>query len=280
MSADVNTEQPWDRYAVIGHPVSHSRSPWLHTLFAQQTGQRLRYEALDVGVERFDAAVRDFFACGGRGLNITLPHKEAAFALAAQASERARQAGAANTLLMAGGLIHADNTDGAGLVRDLRHNLGIEVTDRRLLIAGAGGAARGVIGPLLSLAPAALWIANRTAARAADLAARFAAAGPVTAASLEQLPQKPFDLIINATAASLAGEVPALDPRLVGPRTFCYDMAYGRGDTAFMRWSRARGVYMGIGMLVEQAAESFELWRGVRPDTAPALAALTQALGG
>lgn len=270
-----------DRYAVMGHPVAHSRSPMLHALFAAQTGQRLRYDALDVSPLDFANAVRGFFDGGGCGLNITVPHKEAAFALAGAASERARQAGAANTLFMAGSVLRADNTDGPGLVRDLVHNLRLELAGARVLLLGAGGASRGVIGPLLALKPAGLWIANRTAARATELAARFSAAGPVTGCGLAQLPPEPFDLVINATAASLGGEVPALDPRLVGAATRCYDMAYGRGDTAFMRWARTHGAaaaWMGTGMLVEQAAESFLLWRGVRPDTAPALAALARAL--
>lgn len=268
-----------DRYAVMGYPIAHSRSPWLHRLFAQQTGQRLQYDAIEVRAGQFAATVHAFFAGGGCGLNITVPHKQAAFALAASHSERARQAGAANTLLYVDGHIHADNTDGAGLVRDLRHNLGIDIAGRRLLLVGAGGAARGVIGPLLALAPAALRIVNRTPARALELAAQFAALGPVTGDAFATLPAQPCDLIINATAASLAGDLPPLDPRLIQPGTTTYDLAYGDRDTPFMTWSRQQGaarVHMGSGMLVEQAAEAFALWRGIRPDTAPALAAFAQ----
>jgi shikimate dehydrogenase len=271
--------KPPDRYAVIGHPISHSRSPWIHARFAAQTKQTMIYEAIDVEPAQFAPVVREFFAGGGRGLNITLPHKVAAAALATQHSDAARAAGAVNTLWQdAAGRLCADNTDGVGLARDLGVNLGIELGGRRVLLLGAGGAARGILTALLNPAPAELMIANRTRSRAEELAARFSGAGPVRAVALVELSMPAFDLIINATSASLAGETMALSPQLLSRDSVCYDLAYQDGGTAFMQWARARGarqVYGGIGMLIEQAAESFWLWRGVRPDTAPLLAELS-----
>jgi shikimate dehydrogenase len=268
-----------DRYAVIGHPIAHSLSPRIHALFAQQTGQSLTYTAIDIPPERLVRDVRDFFASGGCGLNVTVPHKQAALALADELSARARRAGAVNTLVRdaASGRVSADTTDGAGLVRDLTHNLGVAIGARRVLLLGAGGAARGVLEPLLACAPRALVIANRTAERAAALAHEWAGAAALSAASLELPGEAPFDLIIQATAAGLAGEMPALATRSVGPATICYDMSYGRAESTFLRWARNAGAarcHMGLGMLVEQAAESFHLWRGVRPHTGPVLAAL------
>ncbi len=269
-----------DRYAVIGHGLSHSRSPQIHSLFAQSTGQSMSYGLIDVPAAQFAAAARDFFAGGGRGLNVTVPHKEAALTLAGPLTPRARRAGAVNTLAAGPGADAAallgDNTDGAGLVRDLTVNLGYALTGARVLLLGAGGAARGVIAPLLQGGVGELKIQNRTPARARQLAQEFADLGPV---SEDGASGEAFELIINATSASLHGEVPLIAPQACGPRTLCYDLAYGAGDTAFMRWARAAGAagaMMGLGMLVEQAAESFLLWRGVRPDTAPVLAQLRQ----
>jgi shikimate dehydrogenase len=266
-----------DRYAVIGHPVAHSRSPRIHALFAAQTGQALVYERIDAAPAELAAVVRDFFGRGGRGLNVTLPHKEAACALCGELTPRARRAAAVNTLkALAAGALLGDNTDGAGLVRDLETNLGFAIGGRRLLLLGAGGAVRGVLGPLLERAPAELVIANRTPGRALALAAAFAGAVPLRGCGLDATGTG-FDLIVNGTSASLAGELPALPRGVVQPGTLCYDMAYGREDTVFVRWALAAGAaraVMGLGMLVEQAAESFLLWRGVRPDTAPVLAAL------
>jgi shikimate dehydrogenase len=268
-----------DRYAVLGHPISHSRSPWIHASFAAQTRQAMSYEAIDVEPVQFAPFVREFFAGGGRGLNITLPHKMAAVALATQQSDAARLAGAVNTLWPdAAGRLCADNTDGVGLARDLGVNLGIELGGQRVLLLGAGGAARGVLTELLKAAPAELIIANRTRARAEELAAQFAGAVPVRGVALAELPPPTFDLIINATSASLAGEMPALSPQLLTRDSVCYDLAYQSGGTTFMQWARVQGarqVYGGIGMLIEQAAESFWLWRGVQPDTAPLLAELS-----
>ena len=268
-----------DQYAVVGHPVAHSFSPFIHSLFARQTGQSLSYRLMDIPPERFTEQVYEFFARGGRGLNVTLPHKTRALALAHELTERARLAGALNTVAARrDGTLLGDNTDGAGLVQDLTANLRVPIRGRSILLIGAGGAARGVIAPLLALEPQRIVIANRTAERAAALAAAFTALGAVEGYGFGALGAQPFDLIVNATSASLTGELPGVPAELFGPHTFCYDMAYGRGDTAFVRWARELGcreATPGWGMLVEQAAESFRLWRGVRPLTAPVLAALT-----
>lgn len=265
-----------DRYAVFGHPVGHSRSPWIHARFAELTGQSLTYEAHDVPPGEFDTALAEFLTGGGRGLNITLPHKLAAFAAAARLTPRARRAGAVNTLAVQPEGLLGDNTDGAGLLRDLQANYSIGLADCSILLVGAGGAARGALPALLAAGPRRIVVANRHAAKAQELAADVSGDGPVTGMGLGSA-HGPFDLVVNATSASLSGAVPALPGDSVGPATFCYDMAYGSGPTAFMAWARAQGaagVADGIGMLVEQAAESFELWRGVRPPTAPVLAGL------
>ncbi len=271
-----------DRYAVIGHPVSHSRSPFIHSRFAAQTGQSLTYTTIDANPEQFDATARHFFAAGGKGLNVTVPHKEAALELADELTPRASRAGAVNTLaLQQGGRILGDNTDGAGLARDLLNNHRVTIAGRRLLLLGAGGAARGAVAPLLGLKPSGMTIVNRNVIRARELAERFSDMGQLRAVSYEELGEDPYDLVINATAASLAGELPALPPGIVTGRSICYDMYYGRDETPFTRWALQRGcarAIMGLGMLVEQAAESFHLWRGVRPDTASVLSALSAEL--
>jgi shikimate dehydrogenase len=268
-----------DQYAVVGHPVAHSLSPFIHSLFARQTGQSLSYRLMDVPPERFTEQVYEFFATGGRGLNVTLPHKTRALTIAHELTERARLAGAVNTLAARrDGSLLGDNTDGAGLVQDLTVNLGVPVRGRSILLIGAGGAARGVMAPLLALGPQRIVISNRTAERAMALAVVCAGLGAVEGCGFGELGAQPFDLIVNATSASLTGELPGVPATVFGPQTFCYDMAYGRADTPFVRWARALGcreAVPGWGMLVEQAAESFRLWRGVRPLTAPVLAALT-----
>jgi shikimate dehydrogenase len=268
---------PPDRYAIIGHPVAHSRSPRIHALFAAQTGQSLVYERIDATPAAFIAVTRGFFAGGGRGLSVTLPHKESALALCARLTPRAARARALNTLKVEDdGSLLGDNTDGAGLVRDLEANLGVALAGRRILLLGAGGAVRGVLPPLLERAPAEIVIANRTAERARQLATEFAGGAPLRGCGLAEAAGA-FELIINGTSASLSGELPALRSGCVDTDSTCYDMAYGREDTVFVRWARAQGAaraVMGLGMLVEQAAEAFWLWRGVRPATAPVLAAL------
>ena len=262
----------------MGNPVAHSKSPRIHALFAAQTRQDMEYIAILVKRGGLADAVADFASSGGRGLNITVPFKEEAWALATQHSPRAERAGAVNTLVLhESGRHFGDNTDGAGLVRDLRDNHGATLCKARLLLVGAGGAARGVIQPLLQERPDLLVIANRTAGKAVELARSFCDLGHVEGCGLTDLEGQPFDVIINATAASLSGEVPALPGSIVTPQSWCYDMMYGDRPTAFMDWSLARGAANaldGLGMLVEQAAESFYLWRKVRPETAPVIAAL------
>ncbi|MEO6080932.1 MAG: shikimate dehydrogenase [Steroidobacteraceae bacterium] len=271
-----------DRYAVIGHPVSHSRSPFIHSRFAEQTGQSLTYTTLDSAPGQFATTVSRFFADGGKGLNVTVPHKEAALQLASELTPRAQRADAVNTLaLREGGKILGDNTDGAGLVRDLLNNQRVNIAGRRLLLLGAGGAARGALAPLLGLKPSELTVVNRNVGRARELAERFSDMGRVHAIGYKDLGKEPYDLVINATAASLADELPALPTGIVSSHSICYDMYYGRDETPFTRWALERGcarAIMGLGMLVEQAAESFHLWRGLRPDTASVLSALTAEL--
>lgn len=272
-----------DRYVLFGNPVAHSPSPLVHAAFAAQTGQDMTYERLLVPLGEFAAAAAAFFAGGGRGANVTLPFKEDACRFATRLSERARRAGAVNTLaLEPGGGVLGDNTDGVGLVRDLTANLGWPIAGRRVLILGAGGATRGVLGPLLEQRPAQLRIANRTAAKAERLAAEFAGLGAVAGGGFAELgTQAPFDLLINATSASLAGELPPLPAGVLGARGAVYDMMYGAAPTPFLRWAETQGAAAladGLGMLVEQAAESFALWRGVRPQTAPVIAEVRAAL--
>ena len=273
-----------DRYAVIGNPIAHSKSPQIHAAFARQTGQELSYEALLAPVDGFAQTVADFRAQGGRGLNVTVPFKLEAFALAERHTPRAQAAGAVNTLAFDADGVLGDNTDGAGLVRDLTANLDFALAGRRILLLGAGGATRGALLPLLDSRPAHLTIANRTVGKAEALAALFAAhAGDsvLDACGFDALAGRRFDLVINATAASLAGELPPLPPGLYAEGALAYDMMYGRDPTRFMRAALADGAARaedGLGMLVEQAAESFALWRGVRPDSGPVLAALRRQI--
>jgi shikimate dehydrogenase len=271
-----------DHYAVIGNPVAHSKSPWIHATFAEQTGEALVYTTLLAGVGEFSQAVDAFRAAGGRGLNVTVPFKEDAFHYADRCSERAALAGAVNTLIFTDASDCAgDNTDGVGLLRDIIHNQHDRVAGRQVLLLGAGGAARGVLGPLLEEKPGRLVIGNRTAERAVQLAAHFADHGPVTGCGLDDLAGQQFDLVINATAASLKGALPVLPDGILAAGGWCYDMMYQAEPTPFMRWGLAQGARRavdGLGMLVEQAAESFYLWRHVRPDTAPVLRALRSAL--
>lgn len=259
-----------ERYAVIGHPVSHSKSPWIHAEFARQTGQDLSYERIDAPLDGFEAAVDAFRQSGGRGLNVTLPFKEAAYRYSGELSQRARAAGAVNTLAFRR-TVFGDNTDGVGLVRDVEGNLGVCLTGKSVLLVGAGGAAQGVLGALMDARVAELVVANRTVAKAEALAARFTG---VTASSFAAL-ERSFDLVINATSAGLAGEPLALPASIWRSGTLAYDMVYGR-DTPFLAAARAAGSRTcdGLGMLVEQAAESFFIWRGVRPVTVDVLARL------
>ncbi|ENY72474.1 shikimate 5-dehydrogenase [Aeromonas diversa CDC 2478-85] len=270
-----------DRYLVVGNPVRHSKSPFIHTLFARQTQQEMEYSLCEPPLDGFADALRLFFARGGKGCNVTVPFKEQAFAMATELTERARRAGAVNTLVMTErGEVLGDNTDGAGLVADLKQQQ-VELADARILLLGAGGAARGALAPLLAERPRSLVIANRTQSKAELLATEFGELGAVSASSFEAL-EGPFDLIINSTSASLAGEVPPLAPLLIHGQLTVYDMMYGPGDTPFNAWARAEGagrVIDGLGMLVEQAAEAFSLWRGIRPGSRQVLRELRRQLG-
>ncbi len=273
-------DSPPDRYAVIGHPVDHSRSPLIHMLFARQTQQRLTYELIDAEPQDFETAVRGFAAAGGKGANVTVPHKEAAFTLVDERSEAASAAGAVNTISFVAGRLRGDNTDGVGLIRDLTANQHVTLAGRRMLVLGAGGAARGIVGPLLASRPAELVIANRTKARAEDLVAQFKSPAGVSTVAFEELADlAPFDVLLNATSAGLKGERPPFPGTLVGPDSVCYDLVYSVHDTPFVAWARENGAaraLQGWGMLVEQAAESFFIWRGVRPDTRPILKQLAR----
>lgn len=270
----MNSHKP-DRYAVIGNPIAHSKSPEIHARFASQTSQNLTYERLLAPMDGFAAMVRRFIEEGGCGMNVTVPFKLEAHALADTLTERALAAGAVNTLQFRAGAILGDNTDGVGLVADIERNAGVTLHGKRVLLLGAGGAARGVILPILQAGAAALVLANRTHAKAVELAQQFCSYGPVQAQPAETLAQ-PFDVVINATAASLAAELPPIPPTVFAAHTLAYDMMYGSEPTVFMCFAAAHGAAArdGLGMLVEQAAESFFLWRGVRPDTAGVFHAL------
>lgn len=268
-----------DLYAVIGHPVNHSKSPRIHSLFASETGEALEYTAIQAPLDGFEKTVNEFFARGGKGLNVTVPFKEAAWQMAGRHSARALKAGAANTLYQDNGVMVADNTDGAGLVQDLRRNHQVLLKGARILMLGAGGAVRGVLAPLLLEKPHTLVIANRTPAKAQNLVTLFADVAGITQLDWKAFDSLAgdFDVIINGTSASLQGDVPPLPTTLIGNDTVIYDMMYAATNTAFNQWALDHGakrVYDGLGMLVEQAAEAFEVWRGIRPQTAPVIASL------
>jgi shikimate dehydrogenase len=260
-----------DRYGIIGYPVSHSRSPVIHRLFALQTNQNLQYELIEVAPGKLDTVVRQFQRTGGKGLNITLPYKSEVIDLVDHLSERAQNAGAINTLIFRKNEIFGDNTDGIGLMRDLLVNLGLKLADVNILILGAGGATRGIVGPLLDAKPKSITIANRTMSKARVLAEHFSTSGPVNACQFREVrPSSSYDLVINATSAGVKGEVPSYPESAITDRTFCYDLSYGINPTPFCDWAVKKGAtrsVMGWGMLVEQAAESFHLWRGIMPDT-------------
>ncbi len=268
------------RYAVVGNPIAHSKSPQIHAAFALQTGHDLTYERLLAPLDGFRDTVDAFRAAGGQGVNVTLPFKLEAFAYAARRSERATAAGAINALRFDAAGVFGDNTDGAGLVRDLETNLGLDLRGAEVLLLGAGGAARGVMQPLLGAGVGRLVVANRTVEKAGQLAARFPHDGRVGASGFEAVPGA-FDIVINATSATLGGEVPPLAPSVYSRCKLAYEMMYGQGETPFLRAAREAGSARqadGLGMLVEQAAESFLLWRGVRPETAPVLRLLREAV--
>lgn len=269
-------KQAPDRYAVIGHPVAHSLSPLIHAAFARQTGQHLHYSRIDAAPGEFTAALREFLASGGKGLSVTLPFKEEAYGLCHVLTPRAKKARAVNTLYVhEDGTLAGDNTDGVGLIRDLHQNHRLNLRSKRILLLGAGGAARGVLPALVEEKPALVHIANRTPERGRKLAQRFESAN-VRAGGYEALGKTTFNLVINATSASVAGELPPLPTDCLDPGAVCYDLFYSERPTVFMYWAEREGaaqVLDGWGMLVEQAAEAFYVWRGVRPETAQLVSA-------
>lgn len=272
-----------DRYGVIGHPIAHSKSPVIHRLFADATGQDLSYEAIDIPPEQLPERVRQLFADGFRGLNVTVPHKSAVLKLTSRLTSRAELAGAVNTLIRhADGSIEGDNTDGVGLINDLRQNLRARLAGTRILILGAGGASRGIVPALFDANPRDITIANRTGDRAQALARDFRMLGKILACEFQELGGRRYNVVINATSAGLHGEMPPFPASILGPETLCYDLSYAMQDTPFASWAKKHGagrVAQGWGMLVEQAAESFYAWRGVRPDTRPIIAKLPGSPG-
>ena len=271
-----------DLYAVIGNPVAHSKSPLIHAGFARQSGQDIQYEAIFAPLDGFVETVGVFRQRGGKGANVTVPFKLEAHALSSRLTERAKAAGAVNTLVFEADDILGDNTDGAGLVRDIVVNLGYALGGRRVLLMGAGGAARGVIRPVLEHEPAVLTIANRTRQKADDLQQLFASSGNVVSTAYWDLRGQEFDLVINATSASLHGDLPPQPKGIFAAASLAYDMMYGKGHTPFLQCAQQQGaarLAVGIGMLVEQAAESFFLWRGTRPETEPVIEMLRSSLG-
>lgn len=270
-----------DRYAVIGNPIAHSKSPLIHASFAQLTRQDMEYTAIEGPLEGFEAAVLSFRDGGGRGMNVTAPFKLRAFEMATDRLERARLAGATNALKFEGERILAENFDGVGLVGDIQRNLGIGLAGRRVLVLGAGGAARGAMLPLLERKPQALIVVNRTVDKAKALAREFKDGGPVTACGYGDLAGERFDAVVNATSASLRAELPPVPAEVFTGAVLAYELAYGKGLTPFLRVARNAGVPRladGVGMLVEQAAEAFAWWRGVRPPTAGLIQQLTVPL--
>lgn len=270
-----------DKYAVIGHPIKHSKSPFIHAEFAKQTQQDIEYTAIELPLDSVSTSLqhlRDILKL--KGINITVPFKEQAWALADSLSDRGQRAGAINTLIFkSDGTMFGDNTDGIGLCRDLE-NHHIELKDKRILLIGAGGAARGVISPLMTYQPAELFITNRTSSKATQLANLFSDLGPIVGGGLTEVTGS-FDIIINATAASLQGQVPDLPSSIFNSQSCCYDMMYADTDTAFINWAKQNQVAQtidGLGMLVEQAAEAFYLWRQVRPDTRPVMKLLREQM--
>ncbi|AQV95551.1 shikimate dehydrogenase [Cupriavidus necator] len=289
MTSTESSQASSDRYVVIGNPVAHSRSPAIHAAFARQTGEAVQYDRLEAPLDGFADAVRQFFADGGYGCNVTVPFKLEAYDLADRLTERAEAAGAVNTLWIEEGMIHGDNTDGIGLVRDIQDNLDTLVEGKRVLLLGAGGAAMGAMLPLIECRPSRIVVANRTASRAGDMLEEFVEAADqygveLWGGGLDALDglseDEAVDVVINASSSSLHGEVPPVPGFLLGEGVLAYDMMYGAEATVFLQFAARCGARVsdGLGMLVEQAAEAFYIWRGVRPRTAPVLAELRAAL--
>lgn len=264
-----------DNYAIIGNPVSHSKSPIIHAEFAKQTQQEIQYITIEAPLDGFVETVKEFEATGGKGLSVTLPFKQDAFALANVHSKLAKQAGAANTLFFKDNKeIFADNTDGPGLIRDITNNHHYSLKQKNILILGAGGVVKCIVGSLLEQKPARLDIANRTPQKAIDMAKQFKDVGEINGMGLGDIANTPYDFIINATSASVTGEIPTITDSVIGKNTVCYDLFYSKGPTAFLVWANQEGAEAcidGLGMLVEQAALQFNLWRGVYPDTKPVI---------
>ena len=271
-----------DRYAVFGNPIAHSKSPQIHTLFAQQTKQPIVYTAELAETGQFDQAVKEFIQNNGKGLNVTVPFKEDAWSCATQRSKRAQRAGAVNTLsVQPDGTLYGDTTDGIGLVRDLAQNHNIQIKDKDILIIGAGGAVRGVLEALLEERPKSLLIANRTKSKAMQLAKDFSDLGNIKGCGLDEIKSASFDIVINGTSASLQGKLPPLPDTIFRKNSCSYDMMYAAQATLYMQWSTDNGaekVFDGLGMLVEQAAESFYIWRNVRPETKPVIQQIRKLL--
>ncbi|TAG28540.1 MAG: shikimate dehydrogenase [Burkholderiales bacterium] len=270
-----------DNYAVVGNPIAQSKSPLIHSAFAEATSQSLSYERIEAPLGQFAQTVDAFRKAGGRGINITAPFKLDAFAYATERSERAQQAGAANALKFEGDRVITENFDGIGLVRDLVHNLACPINGKRVLIVGAGGATRGALAPLLGESPAKLVVANRTVQTALDVIAPYAAFSGVSACGLNDLGAESFDVVLNASSAGLNGQQTAISANVFAANSFAYDLTYGKGLTSFLQLAKAAGVTRladGVGMLAEQAAEAFLWWRGVRPDTRAVIERLTVPL--
>lgn len=269
-----------DLYAVMGNPINHSKSPQIHSAFAEQTQQDLIYTAILVPLEKFNDEANNFFRTG-RGLNVTVPFKEDAWQYADTYSSRALRAGAVNTLIKKDdGSIHADNTDGIGMVRDIVINNGCDIAGKRVLVLGAGGAVRGILEPVLEEKPLEVVVANRTVSKAQALATDFADIGKITGCGFDQI-EGQFDLVINGTSASLSGELPPIPETAIHLETTCYDMMYGAEPTVFNQWAQSLNAAVtidGLGMLVEQAAESFNAWRGVRPESTPVINSIRNSL--
>ena len=270
-----------DQYAVFGNPINHSKSPAIHRQFAEQSSQNLHYAKQLVAVDEFVKCAQDFFAQGGKGLNVTVPFKIDAFSFAQQLTPRAQRAGAVNTLaIQSDGIILGDNTDGIGMVHDM-HNLGWELEGKRILVLGAGGAVRGILQPVLAEHPTLVVIANRTHSKAKELATHFHDLGEVKAKTFEQLHDDKFDIVINGTSASLSNDLPPLPDNLLNQNACCYDLMYGAEPTVFMQWAQQNGaakIADGLGMLVGQAAEAFYLWRQIRPEVVPVITMLRRQL--
>jgi shikimate dehydrogenase len=267
-----------DRYAVFGNPLSHTKSPLIHMTFARETGEDIDYGKIEAPLDGFGASVETFRGAGGRGINITAPFKLEAHALATRRMPRAEYAGAANCLKFEGDEVIAENFDGIGLVRDIQHNLGVSLAGKRVLMLGAGGAARGAMVPILEAGPSRLTIVNRTRSKADALQHQFARFGKVDVKNGDEVDSSNYDVVLNATSASLRGELPHFAAGAVAPGSLVYEFAYGKGLTPFLQFTRTAGAGQmadGVGMLVEQAAEAFEWWRGTRPDTRPLIADLT-----